>query len=71
MHHEDLLEQAAGVEELSGSLHVVREGLDALDISLEKCVSSVLNVSITLILGLYYTDSAKSFVTLIERCKQM
>ena len=41
MHHEDLLEQAAGVEELSGSLQVVRGGLDALDISLEKCVFNV------------------------------
>ncbi|KAI9437572.1 Golgi transport complex subunit 5-domain-containing protein [Lactarius indigo] len=35
-HHEDLLEQAAGVGELSGSLQTVREGLDALDSSLEK-----------------------------------
>ncbi|KAI0250167.1 Golgi transport complex subunit 5-domain-containing protein [Lactifluus subvellereus] len=35
-HHEDLLEQAAGVGELSGSLQGVREGLDALDVSLEK-----------------------------------
>ncbi|KAH9023597.1 Golgi transport complex subunit 5-domain-containing protein [Lactarius deliciosus] len=35
-HHEDLLEQAAGVGELSGSLQNVREGLDALDSSLEK-----------------------------------
>ncbi|KAH9032641.1 Golgi transport complex subunit 5-domain-containing protein [Lactarius hengduanensis] len=30
-HHEDLLEQAAGVGELSGSLQTVRDGLDALD----------------------------------------
>ena len=37
-HHEDLLEQAAGVGEFSGSLQAVREGLDALDVSLEKCV---------------------------------
>ena len=36
-HHEDLLEQAAGVGELSGSLLNVREGLDALDSSLEQC----------------------------------
>ena len=36
-HHEDLLEQAAGVGELSGSLQTVREGLDELDSSLEKC----------------------------------
>lgn len=35
-HHEDLLEQAAGVGEFSGSLQAVREGLDALDMSLEK-----------------------------------
>lgn len=35
-HHEDLLEQAAGVGELSGSLQTVRDGLDALDSSLEK-----------------------------------
>ncbi|KAN0116391.1 Golgi transport complex subunit 5 domain containing protein [Russula decolorans] len=35
-HHEDLLEQAAGVGEFSGSLQAVREGLDALDVSLEK-----------------------------------
>jgi hypothetical protein len=35
-HHEDLLEQAAGVGEFSGSLQTVREGLDALDASLEK-----------------------------------
>ncbi|KAH9166239.1 Golgi transport complex subunit 5-domain-containing protein [Lactarius sanguifluus] len=35
-HHEDLLEQAAGVGEISGSLQTVRDGLDALDSSLEK-----------------------------------
>ncbi|KAH9961505.1 Golgi transport complex subunit 5-domain-containing protein [Russula dissimulans] len=35
-HHEDLLEQAAGVGQVSGSLQAVREGLDALDASLEK-----------------------------------
>ncbi|KAH9991771.1 Golgi transport complex subunit 5-domain-containing protein [Russula vinacea] len=35
-HHEDLLEQAAGVGEFSGSLQTVREGLYALDVSLEK-----------------------------------
>lgn len=35
-HHEDLLEQAAGVGELSGSLQTVRDGLDTLDSSLEK-----------------------------------
>ena len=37
-HHEDLLEQAAGVGEFSGSLQAVREGLDSLDVSVEKCV---------------------------------
>jgi len=37
-HHEDLLEQAAGVGEFSGSLLAVREGLDALDVSVEKYV---------------------------------
>ncbi|KAI0267074.1 Golgi transport complex subunit 5-domain-containing protein [Gloeopeniophorella convolvens] len=35
-HHEELLEQAAGVGELSGSLQTVKEGLDSLDTSLEK-----------------------------------
>ncbi|KIY53032.1 hypothetical protein FISHEDRAFT_63466 [Fistulina hepatica ATCC 64428] len=35
-HHEDLLSQAAGAHELSGSLTSVRAGLDELDSSLEK-----------------------------------
>ncbi|KAI9456296.1 Golgi transport complex subunit 5-domain-containing protein [Russula earlei] len=43
VHHEDLLEQAAGVGEVSGSLQAVREGLDALDGSLEKLRQKVRN----------------------------
>jgi len=35
-HHEELLEQAAGVNDLAGSLTSVRHGLNDLDTSLDK-----------------------------------
>jgi hypothetical protein len=38
-HHEELLQRAAGVNNLSGSLTSVRRGLDDVDASLEKYVA--------------------------------
>jgi hypothetical protein len=35
-HHEELLVRAAGVSDIQGSLHTVRNGLDELDGALEK-----------------------------------
>ena len=35
-HHEELLEQAAGVDDLADSLTSVRHGLNDLDASLDK-----------------------------------
>ena len=69
-HHEDLLEQAAGVGELSGSLQTVREGLDALDSSLEKCAFITRHcrrdcTDFTLV------DCAKNFVRPTRPCKRM
>lgn len=43
-HHEELLEQAAGVNDLAGSLTSVRHGLNDLDTSLDKCVWGALSL---------------------------
>ena len=56
-HHEDLLEQAAGVGELSGSLQTVREGIDALDSSLEKCALTTYHHHPIVLIGWLQTAS--------------
>jgi hypothetical protein len=41
-HHEELLTQAAGVSNLQGSLKTVRDGLNDIDLSLEKYVDNAI-----------------------------